>query len=91
MMEFPVKRRHEHTEYKVMWAKYTKKTPDVCTNNISNFLQHEFITQAKPCTILHKMIQEAKEIHEAQSQANQNEDDSVSTVLHPTEEKLNRN
>ena len=37
------------------------------------------------------MIQEAKEIHEAQSQANQNEDDSVSTVLHPTEEKLNRN
>ncbi len=41
--------------------------------------QHEFITQAKPCTILHKMIQEAKEIHEAQSQANQNEEDSVST------------
>ena len=48
---------------------------------ITILFQHEFITQAKPCTILHKMIQEAKEIHEAQSQANQNEDDSVSALF----------
>ena len=47
-----------------------------------DILQHEFITQAKPCTILHKMIQEAKEIHEAQSQTNQNEEDSVCIVKH---------
>ena len=33
------------------------------------------------------MIQEAKEIHEAQSQANQNEEDSVSIVKHLMEEK----
>lgn len=30
-------------------------------------LQHEFILNAKPCTLLHKMIQEAREIQEAHS------------------------
>ena len=43
------------------------------------FFQHEFIENAKPVTILQKMILEAKEIQEEQT-LNMNGNDSVSIL-----------
>ena len=48
-------------------------------NCLCLLLQHEFIREAKSCTVLARMIQEAREILEAQALQPQQEEDSVSS------------
>ena len=43
--------------------------------------QHEFIRKAKTCAVLQKMLTEAREIQEAQAIQQENENDSVGTVM----------
>lgn len=49
---------------------------------VFSFLQHDFVKNAQPCSILQKMITEAKEIQEAQKAEEQEaDDDEVRDIL----------